>query len=194
MSRNLTGMGNSNSALNRRLSDLERRLSLYREGNVIVLREDGKTKRCSVMLRGEGTADIDLDPDCLLGDLLADPENEDRFIIRPGYVSDGRSSVFLEKDNINPVIGDHLYVKVPWTAEQEDNILLSGGSMGTPTIEQGSSVPDDSSFTPTSLTGDHYEALGTWLDDGDGEPEWNPGGCGSITVGFCSNGKTGTFS
>lgn len=130
--------------------------------------------------------------ECVLGDLLSDSENEGKFKIRPGYVYGGGTNIFIEKDNITPAIGDHLYIEVSWTAEEEDGVLLTGGSMTAAEIKQGGSVPDDDDFTPTALTGKHYKALGTWVDN-DGNPKWQKDGCGSYYVQMCSNGKTGSF-
>ncbi len=130
--------------------------------------------------------------ECILGDLLPDPDNAGKFKIRPGYVYGGGSNEFIEKVNITPLIGEHLYIEVSWTAEAEDGVLLTGGSMTSVEIKQGGSVPDDDDFTPASLTGKHRKALGTWTDD-NGAPKWNRDGCGSYHVRMCSNGKTGSF-
>lgn len=130
--------------------------------------------------------------ECILGDLLSDSEHEGKKKIRPGYVSGGGMNIFIEKDNITPVIGNHLYIEVSWTAEEEDGVLLTGGSMTGAEIKQGSEVPDDDDFTPDSLTGKHYKALGTWVDN-NGVEVWQKDGCGSYHVRMCSNGKTGSF-
>ncbi len=136
---------------------------------------------------GDGAAE-----ECILGDLLPDPDNAGKFKIRPGYVYGGGSNEFIEKVNITPLVGEHLYIEVSWTAEVEDGVLLTGGSMTSAEIKQGGSVPDDDNFTPASLTGKHRKALGTWTDD-NGTPKWNRDGCGSYHVRMCSNGKTGSF-
>lgn len=191
----MEGIGDNNAALARRVAALERMLGLYREENVVVLSEDGRTKRCSILLRGAGTANISLggSVDCILGDLLDDPSNAGKKMIRPGYVVGGGANIYLEKTNITPTIGDHLYVEISWTGAVEDGVLLTGGSMTAAEIKQGSAIPSDHNFTATSPTGKHYEPLGKWNNNGSGSPVWTPSGCGSLHVGMCSNGKTGTF-
>lgn len=128
---------------------------------------------------------------CILGDLRSDPENEGKKIIRPGYISGGGGSEFLVKNNITPTIDQHLYVEVPWEANVEDDVILEGGTMGTPTISQGASIPSDVLPTVGSPSGTAYIPLGSWVSNGatpTPAPVWHHSGCGSISIKFCPGG------
>ena len=154
------------------------------------IEDDGVRRTVSLSQLSEIAAGAE---ECKLGDLISDSNNAGKLKIRSGYIHGGGVSLFLTFDNITPVIGDTLYIKANWTATVTDEVLLSGGVLNSAIIEQSGTAETTDTFDKDNPTGDHYRALGTWVDDGNGNPIWEKDGCGSYELKFCSNGVNGTF-
>ena len=136
--------------------------------------------------------------ECILGAITGDPENDDenpvtppvKKKLTPGFISGGGSSEMLVVNDLTPVIGDLVWVKVIWTANATAGILQAGGTMGAVTVETGTAVPDDTIPEDGSLAGVAHIPLGGWISDGAEAPAtpapvWVNQGCGSLQVFFC---------
>lgn len=127
---------------------------------------------------------------CPLGDMLVDTANTGKFKIRSGYVHGGGTSALVGKDNLTATIGDKVFLKIGWTADESNGVLLGSGTMTSQVIEQNATLPTDDEITVSSLSGFHYRVLGEWIDDGSGgeeagNPQWVKDACGSYAFTFC---------
>ncbi len=119
---------------------------------------------------------------CILGEYTVDPDDENKVIIRSGWLHAPNKSVLLEPSPMTPTAGHKVWIECPWTATlNDDNVLEAGGELGTHTISTGATMPDNVVPHVDSLTGTLYAPIGAWNDD----LAWIREGCGSFTIGFC---------
>tara|TARA_Y100000593_G_scaffold87528_1_gene168108 strand:+ start:180 stop:824 length:645 start_codon:yes stop_codon:yes gene_type:complete len=121
---------------------------------------------------------------CELGDISPDPNNEGKFIIRPGHIQGGGDTQLIEIDNLTAVANNSVWLEIPWTANEVDDVLQAGGTMGTVTVNTGASAPLDDVPVITDLSGTAYYVIGSW----DSETVWVKNGCGTVTIDFCPGG------
>ena len=131
---------------------------------------------------------------CQLGKMLVDSENSTeqntKYKIRPGFLTGGGGSAFIEPDDLTATIGDFVWLEIGWTAEGSESTISPGGTIGTVTISTGSSIPSDTIPEPGALVGTAHIVLGGWISNGAETPSpvWVNQGCGSIQIFFCPGG------
>lgn len=112
---------------------------------------------------------------------LGIPENNS---IQPGWFVGGGISELIEPGTINSAPNRKVWLRVTWTTTDEDDVLQAGGTAGTVTVQSGTDVPDDIVPTLLSLSGTAFIPLGGW----DSNEDWEPNGCGTVTLSFCPGG------
>lgn len=122
---------------------------------------------------------------------LTPAEGSGQYTLTGGYVSGGGGHVHIGDTTVT--LGStarNIWLEVNWTASKDDDdILLSGGTMGSVSLASGTSdPPDDDQPTSTSLGGKAIIPIGYF----DGERLVNFG-CGNVGVMMCSNGNEGNF-
>ena len=128
---------------------------------------------------------------CQLGKMLVDSVNSTptatKFKISPGFLTGGGSTETIQPDNLDAIIDEYVYISVAWTASTVNGVLQAGGTMGSVSVLQGATIPDDTLPTAATPAGTANIALGRWLSDGAGtpSPRWVYQGCGSIQIYFC---------
>lgn len=120
---------------------------------------------------------------CQLGAIRNDPNNSDKYMITPGFVSGGGGNELVEPDNLTKIEGNAVWLQIAWTCVVVDGVQQAGGTMGTITVATGASIPTDIVPTGAGAATAHIP-LGAW----DGNGAWIKQGCGSIQVYFCPGG------
>lgn len=160
--------------------------NLKKSPNGVVIKSKAKT----VKKGGGGTSAPTV---CILGDLQVDSENSTeqttKYKIVEGFLNGGGKTEPIKPDNLTAAIDDIVYLECDWTATKIDEVLQSGGDLGTVTVKTAASVPDDTIPTLNSLSGTAHIPLGQWVSNGetgsDEKPVWKKGGCGSLNLFFC---------
>jgi len=131
---------------------------------------------------------------CQLGKMLVDSANSTaqatKFKVSPGFLTGGGGTELIEPDNLTATIGDFVWLAIGWTADGDGSTIDPGGTIGTVTINTGSSIPSDIIPELGSLSGTAHIVLGGWIsNDADPPlPTWVNQGCGSIQIFFCPGG------
>lgn len=131
---------------------------------------------------------------CQLGKMLVDSANSTptatKFKISPGFLTGGGGTELIEPDNLTATIGNFVWLAIGWTADSDGSTIYPGGTIGTVTINTGSSIPSDTIPELGSLSGTAHIVLGGWIsNDADPPlPTWINQGCGSIQIFFCPGG------
>ncbi len=130
---------------------------------------------------------------CQLGRVSVDSENSTpsvtKYKINAGFLTGGGGTELIEPDDLTATIGDFVWLSVAWTCIAIDGVQQAGGTLGSVTVAQGSSIPTDT--VPTAAgSATAIIALGGWISNGADEPAplWVGQGCGSIQVFFCPGG------
>lgn len=118
---------------------------------------------------------------CALGAIRNDPNNSDKYMIAPGFVSGGGGNELVEPANLTKTAGHSVWLKIAWTGTNVNGVLQAGGTMGAITVGTGVSIPSDIAPTAAAPAGTAYVPLGAWNTDG----QWISQGCGSLQVYFC---------
>ena len=124
---------------------------------------------------------------CILGAIFADPANVGKKKLIQGYVSGGGANEVLVVNNLTPVISNHVYVIINWTAAKIDEVLQSGGTLDSVSFAVGATIPDDTLPTLAALAGIAHVPLGQWISDEETVPApvWQKTGCGNIGIYYC---------
>lgn len=116
---------------------------------------------------------------------------EGRIYLQGGTVSGGHEGGPIEIDHYevggsNIVPGRKLYLRVRLTALVIDGLMYPGATLVNASLQTGSSIPSDHSFSVTNKTGDIHAEIGVWTDT-----EFLPSGpAGNFVVFGCPGSFT----
>ncbi len=84
-----------------------------------------------------------------------------------------------------PADGQHHWLAINYTTNEEDGVLLPNGDVGSVTVSSGASLPDNKVPNGGSPSGKVHFSLGSWS-----QRKFVPSGCGNVSVSSCTGNIT----
>lgn len=185
------GIGKNNSDLERRIANLERNLNAYAAIWVTVGMPGGDgTRQQMQVLAKRGSPEEDVSAE---GPFCKVYRDETEWKLLGGTVTCGAGTETIADITIGefgeeiepPADGKFYWLACDITANEEDDVLLPGGTLNSAVPGSGASLPNNTIPEIGSLSGQIHISLGSWSGG-----VFIPAGCGNIAVSHCPGSLT----